>query len=246
MAVKQHKIWSKKKKIGFSIGIVFLALFLVVMLIGNIMYYWWVYPYIWYKQATFVSQNKKCEVGHVVFVGDSITDGCDLSLYYPELDAYNRGISGDTTGGVLQRMGISIYDLEPSLIVLLIGTNDYERSFKHSNEYILSNYRKILQQIKEHCPNTRVIAQSVYPIADVSFHDHYRYGHGHIKELNQGISSLCEEFGYAYADVYSLLEDEDECMDMRYSKDGLHPNDLGYQVISAYLTPIINEQLNMA
>ena len=237
------KAWSRNKKIGFGVGMGVLAVFLTVMLIGNIMYYWWVYPYIWYKRVEFSVNNRQCETGRVVFVGDSITDGCDLAAYYPELDAYNRGISGDTTGGVLNRMNISIFDLEPSVVVLLIGTNDYERSYDHSNEHILSNYRKILNQIHTKSPSTKVIAQSVYPIADVSFHDHYKYGHGHIKDLNEGIKNLCKEYGYVYADVFPLLEDKDEQMDMRYSADGLHPNDLGSKVIRSYLKPLILSQL---
>ena len=237
------KAWSKNKKIGFGVGMGVLAVFLVVMLVGNIVYYWWVYPYIWYKRIGFSAENKKCEAGHVVFVGDSITDGCDLDTFYPGLNAYNRGIAGDTTDGLLNRMDISIFDLEPSVVVLLIGTNDYERSYDHSNEHILSNYRKILQQIHVKSPSTKVVVQSVYPIADVSFHDHYKYGHGHIKDLNFGIAALCDEFGYVYVNVFSLLEDEDEQMDMRYSEDGLHPNEAGYKLISAYLSPIIYAQL---
>ena len=243
MSVKKGAPWSKKKKVGFGIGMGVLGLFLIVMLVGNIAYYWWVYPYVWYKRIAFAVENTHCETGHVVFVGDSITDGCDLSLYYPDLDAYNRGISGDTTGGVLNRMKVSVYDLQPSVVVLLVGTNDYERAFNHSNEHILSNYRKILEKIKTHCPSTRVVVQSVYPISDVSFHDHYKYGHGRIKELNRELSSLSQEFGYVYADVFSLLESENEEMDMRYSEDGLHPNDVGYRVVSAYLGPIILAQL---
>ena len=236
---KQRTPWSKNKKIGFGVGMGVLAVLLVVLLVGNIMFYWWVYPYIWYKRIEFGVQNKKCESGHVVFVGDSITDGCDLAKYYPDLDAYNRGIAGDTTDGVLHRMNISIFDLQPSVVVLLIGTNDYERCYDPTNKHILANYRAILEQIHTKAPNTKVIAQSVYPIADVNFHDHYRRGHGNIKALNEGIAALCAEFGYTFADVFPLLEESDECMDMHYSEDGLHPNDAGYQVISAYLTPLI-------
>ena len=234
---------STKKKVVIGITVALAAILLVVLLVGNIMYYWWVYPYIWYKRVTFLTANRSSESGHVVFVGDSITDGCDLATYYPTLDAYNRGIAGDTTGGLLHRMDMSIYALNPSLVVLLIGTNDYERSVAHTNEYILRNYERILSDIHSRMPDMPVIVQSVYPIADVSFHDHYRYGHGHIEALNQGIQALCAQYGYVYADVYSLLVAGDEQMDMRYSADGLHPNDDGYRVISAFLTPIIEDCL---
>ena len=233
------KKFSTKKKILLIV----VALAAVVLLVGNLVLYWWVYPYIWYKRVAFAIQNGKCETGHVVFVGDSITDSCDLDKYYEGLDAYNRGIAGDTTGGLLNRMKISVYDLEPSLIVLLIGTNDYQRAVPHTNEHILKNYTKILDNIQSKLPDTKVIVQSVYPIADVNFRTHYKHGHGHIKDLNAELKTLAESHGYRFADVYSLLEDGEEEMNMEYSNDGLHPNQEGYLKISAYLRVIIDAEL---
>ena len=237
---------SERRKLSKPTIIVLIVVAVIVavtLILGNVLLVWWVYPYIWYKRIVFNIDNTKCEKGKVVFVGDSITDSCDLDKYYEGLGAINRGIAGDTSGGVLNRMKISAYDLKPSLIVLLIGTNDYQRIPPHKNENILKNYRKILAGFKEKLPDVPVIVQSVYPIADVSFHKHYEYGHGHIEELNAGIKELAEEYGYYYADVYSLLVEKDEEMNMNYSKDGLHPNDAGYQVISAYLRPIIDSLL---
>ena len=233
----------KKLSVKAKVLIALAAVAVVVLLVGNLVLYWWVYPYIWYKRIAFSIENRKCESGHVVFVGDSITDSCDLDKYYAGLNAYNRGIAGDTTGGVLNRMNISIFDLEPSLVVLLIGTNDYQRAVPHTNEHILKNYRKILSKIRDELPDTPVIVQSVYPIANVNFRTHYKHGHGHIRDLNLGIKALAEEYGCIYVDVYSHLEAEEEEMNMDYSADGLHPNDLGYQVISAVLRPVIDAAL---
>ena len=237
---------NKKKKlsVGGKITLISLsAVVVAVLLVGNLVLYWWVYPYIWYKRIAFAVDNNKCEAGHVVFVGDSITDSCDLDKYYPEFDAYNRGIAGDTTGGLLNRINISAVDLSPSVIVLLIGTNDYQRVVPHTNEHILKNYEKILTKFKQKLPDTKVIVQSVYPIANVNFKVHYKHGHGHIKALNADLEKLTESFGYTFANVYPLLEDGEEEMNMDYSQDGLHPNDLGYQVISGYLKPIIALEL---
>ena len=67
--------------------------------------------------------NRKCEAfklenanfahGQTVFIGDSLTDGCALDVFYPELStaAYNRGIGGDTTAGVLKRLELSLFDI---------------------------------------------------------------------------------------------------------------------------------------
>ena len=90
--------------------------------------------------------EKKCNVyeienanfshGQIVFIGDSITDGCALNDYYKNLPlaVYNRGIGGDTTSGVLERLKLSLFDIKPSKIVMLIGINDINGSI--SNEKI--------------------------------------------------------------------------------------------------------------
>lgn len=241
--MKERKPWTKKKKVVTWSLVALAAALAAVLVVGNVVYYWWLYVYIDYKRVYFFTENRRVEAGHVLFVGDSITDGCDLDRYYPDLAAYNRGIAGQTADDLSHNMSGCVYDLNPSLIVLLVGTNDYQRCPAHSNEHILSVYRKILDGIQAHLPDVPVLVQSVYPISDVSFHKHYRYGHGHIEALNAALSAMAAEYGYRYADVYSLLTVGDEEMNPAYSDDGLHPNDEGYRVISAYLTPIIEEML---
>ena len=61
-----------------------------------------------------------------MFVGDSITDLYVLDDHYADLPqaVYNRGIGGDTTAGVLARLQVSVLDLQPDVVVLMIGTND--------------------------------------------------------------------------------------------------------------------------
>lgn len=240
--MSQSKPSPTTKKRTRIIAIVIASVVAIVLLVGNVADYWWLKTYIALRRVGYDIQTKNCETGHVVFVGDSITDSCDLERYYEGLGAYNRGIAGDVSEGILQRMK-NIYDLEPSLVVLLVGTNDYQRCPTHSNEHILANYRQILQQIHDNLPQTKVLVQSVYPIANVKYRAHYRYGHDQVVPLNQALQVLADEFGYRYANVYPLLATQDNTMNMDYSIDGLHPNDAGYTIISAYLRPIIDEML---
>ena len=106
-----------------------------------------------------------------------------------------------------------------------------------------STYRAILVQIKARLPKTKVVVQSVYPVSDVSFHNRYKYGHGHIESINKKLEELTLSLGYTFADVYSVITSGNEEFDKKYSDDGLHPNEEGYKVISAYLRPIIDELL---
>ena len=66
----------------------------------------------------------------VAFLGDSLTDGYDLEKYYPEFKTANRGIAGETTGGLESRLQVSVYDLKPKVCVMLIGANNMDTMFK--------------------------------------------------------------------------------------------------------------------
>ncbi len=191
--------------------------------------------------AAFRLENRFAKKGGVVFVGDSITDFCNLDIYYPGLHAANRGISGDTIEGILGRLDESVFGLQPSLVVLHGGANNFQEGYDDVETFVIDTYRQILTQIKTRLPQTKVLVQSVYPVSNVSFHNRYAYGHGHIESINRKLKALTESMGYVYADVYSHLTSGNEEFDKQYSDDGLHPNLKGYKVVSEYLRPIIDE-----
>lgn len=99
----------------------------------------------------------------LVFVGDSITEGWGgrLQESFPGLKLANRGISGDTSRGVLVRLPHDVLDLAPVGVVLLIGTNDIEE--KAAPETIAGNIRLILEAIRNHNPSLPVIVCDVFP-----------------------------------------------------------------------------------
>ena len=190
--------------------------------------------------TSFRVENRFVKKGGIVFVGDSITDFCNLDTYYPGLKAVNRGISGDTIEGILGRLDESIFELEPSIVVLLGGANNFAEGYDDVETHIVDTYRSILTQISARLPQAKVIVQSVYPVSDVSFHNRYKFGHGHINAINQKLEALTKSLGYNYADVFSVISTGDEEFDKKYTDDGLHPNKNGYAVISEYLRPIID------
>ena len=69
----------------------------------------------------------------IVCHGDSLTEGADLEKSYtwPQLvenkvkvTVLNRGIGGDTSGGLLARFQQDVVQNKPDLVVILSGTND--------------------------------------------------------------------------------------------------------------------------
>ena len=191
------------------------------------------------KQKLYKKESAAAKTGQIVFLGDSITDGCDLHKFYPGLIAFNRGIGGDTAKGVYDRMEVSVFALRPALVVLLIGINDIN-NHKKDNAVILGYYEKILSAIKERLPETRVIAQSVYPVYSKGASDIGK-NNAQIVSLNEGIRALTKKYGYIYAPTWERLTDKEGKLAAAYADDGLHPNEEGYKVISSYLTSIIKE-----
>ena len=90
--------------------------------------------------------------GAVVFLGDSITQGWgdDLGGVFPGVKVANRGISGDTTRGVLIRLKEDVLDLNPRAVVMLIGTNDLEE--KATPETIAGDFQLLIADAEDAQP----------------------------------------------------------------------------------------------
>ena len=81
-----------------------------------------------------------------VFLGNSITAGTDWAKLLDLPQAKNRGISGDITFGVLDRLQ-EIIDGKPAKIFILIGINDISRNIPDS--VILRNYKTMILRIRK-------------------------------------------------------------------------------------------------
>ena len=193
------------------------------------------------KCAAFALENANYTRGQMVFIGDSITDGYPLDAYYGDLPlkAYNRGIGGDRTDGVLARLKVSLYDLAPTKIVLMIGINDINSG--RTNDEIIANYTAILGGIKTNLPAAEVTCLSVLPMAQrvEAWGIDLTKATAQIKDLNTRIKPLAEGKGYRFVDLFPHFADENDRLIDAYSDDGLHPNATGYTVWTSVLKPLL-------
>lgn len=195
------------------------------------------------KCESYGIQNYNLSKGQIIFIGDSITDLCPLDDYYLDLPlaCYNRGIGGDTTEGVLDRLQVSIFDLMPSKVVLMIGTNDVNGG--KSEEYIVNNYAKIVKEIKKGVPNVELYCMSIIPQnKDMESYSDVDTTANNIKiqSINGKIKGLSEEQGATYIDLYPALLGKEGNLDKAYSDDGLHLNAEGFVVWSGILKPYLS------
>ena len=122
---------------------------------GPIRRYDW-YRNLWRARRSDWARHVAPDQHALVFLGDSITQGWgdDLADKFPGVKIANRGISGDTTRGVLIRLADDVLALHPSGVVLLIGTNDLEEGAAPG--IIAGNLRLILAALKQHDPTLPV------------------------------------------------------------------------------------------
>ena len=193
------------------------------------------------KCFVFEAENANFAKGQIVFIGDSITDGYVLDASYGDLPlaTYNRGIGGDTTAGVLDRLEGSVFDLAPSKIVLMIGTNDVWRG--EESKDILKRYEKILKKITKELPDTELYCMSIIPQHETESlsAEHIARTTAQILEVNPEIKALAEEYGATYVDIFGALADENNRLCLAYSDDGIHLTAAGYAVWTAHLKPYL-------
>lgn len=189
--------------------------------------------------------NKSVKEGGIVFVGDSLTENYNVYEYFKEYDVYNRGIGGDTTVGLLSRMDESIYALKPKIVVLLIGINDFELVENSTVDTIYENISKIVKEIRENCPNTKIILESLYPVykkeaSIIDVASVMRKDNQKIREVNEKIKNLNDVI---YLDVNSKISDSDGDIILDYTMEGLHVNSKGYEYISKLIKEVIKNIL---
>ena len=79
----------------------------------------------------------------------------------PDLRVYNRGISGNKVFQLADRWKEDCLDIQPDVLTILIGVNDFWHKMKHGYkgtvEIYASDYRKLLEQTLHSLPELKLI-----------------------------------------------------------------------------------------
>jgi lysophospholipase L1-like esterase len=189
----------------------------------------------WNDRRAHFAEEKARQKHAIVFFGDSITQGWsdDFRGKFPGLNVANRGISGDTSRGLLARVDEDVLALDPSAIVLLIGTNDI--GVKVAPEDIAANIKLLLKKIAAHNPNIPIILCEVMPTSGAKQHrpvDQVRKLNGLLTDMVRGNKQV------TMLDTYTLFAGPDGEATLAEFPDLLHPNDIGYNKWKAGLWPL--------
>ncbi|WP_313535217.1 GDSL-type esterase/lipase family protein [Sphingomonas sp.] len=180
----------------------------------------------------------------VVFLGDSITDGWDLTRSFPGKPYVNRGIGSQVTAQMLVRFEQDVVALHPRAVVILGGVNDVTGFLQvESVESIVANIDAMADIATAH--GIAVVLCSILPVND--------YGDAaravvrerkpaELRRINAALRALAAKRHFAYADYDAVLADTQGAMRADYTRDGIHPLAPGY----ARMTPVAQRAIDHA
>jgi lysophospholipase L1-like esterase len=156
-----------------------------------------------------------------VLIGDS------LSLWFPPENLsvgrlwLNQGISGDTTGGILERISF-LSPTHPDQIYVMAGINDLRRG--KSDDEIINNLYEIIHRLRTDHPHAQIILQSILPTRFAAIPN------SRIQNINRQLAVIAQEAGANYLDIHRYFLDEQGNLRRELTTDGLHLNVQGYAV----------------
>ena len=202
--------------------------------VGPIRRYDW-FKNLWNERRSAWAGKKAADKRALVFLGDSITQGFgdDFQGAFPGVKLANRGISGDTTRGMLLRLADDCLALDPAGVVMLMGTNDLEEGAEP--ETIAGNVKAIISAIEAKNPRTPIIVCQVFPSAA----DKKRPAEK-IKKLNALVAEQVKgDPRVRLVDTWTLFADGEGDAKPEEFPDLLHPNELGYAKWVAAIRPVL-------
>jgi len=143
----------------------------------------------------------------IVMLGDSLTEWGNWHELVPEFRVINRGIAGDTSFGVLERLQ-EVIDRRPKLVFVMVGTNDL--GLQVQPDTLLRNLREIV---------TRLRAASITPVAQsILFRGRWlQEDNTTIAAVNADLAAVCAAHGIRFLDLNPLM-----------APDGWLPDDMTY------------------
>ncbi|XDD43474.1 SGNH/GDSL hydrolase family protein [Leptospira sp. WS60.C2] len=188
----------------------------------------------------YAEDNRKIKQSEIVFAGDSL-----VHLFLPDLMAKefpgksvtNRGIGGDMTETLLTRMEDDVLSLNPKIVVIEIGGNDFIQGKCLS--LVQTHLLSIIKTIHSRNPQTRIFLLAVPPTR--------------VRELNQ-IVPVYNLFlnqvartttNVEYIELWDMMRNPDSPTlseeFIRPNGDSLHFNEKGYELWGKKLRPYLQK-----
>ncbi|MBN2350669.1 MAG: sialate O-acetylesterase [Bacteroidales bacterium] len=160
----------------------------------------------------------------IIMLGNSHTQNFEWHEIFGNVNIKNRGINGDITKGVLQRIA-EVTESKPQKVFIEIGVNDLLNGFFMDS--VFYNYERIIQNIRDQSPETRIYIQNLLPTGWNKLNTNTPVLPD-IIELNERLKVHCSNNGFVYIDLFSKFVHGEQLNPLYDSGDHIHLNGTGY------------------
>ena len=182
----------------------------------------------------------------VVLIGDSITElwASSHNEFFTSRGYLGRGISGQVSTQMLARFSQDVIALGPEVVVINAGTNDIaENQGTYNQERTLEAIVAMVRLAQAN--GIKPVLSSVLPASGFRWRPEIKDAQEKITALNARIREFAEANKLLYVDYYSALLSPDRTgLDIRYSKDGVHPVIDGYLLMEPLVTEAVDKALS--
>ena len=168
---------------------------------------------------------------NAVFIGDSITEGIKtygMMTNATVIAATGINLSTITTSAVVKTESgrVTVLDAlkqypETGKIYILLGANGIAWMEKDS---FVQMYSDFVKELKAQCPDALIYIQSIFPINEDKFSEHYdsEITNEKIREYNSALLDMSKELGVYYLNVAETIADQNGALSDDATTDGMH------------------------
>jgi lysophospholipase L1-like esterase len=192
----------------------------------------------YHKSRLAVFKSEQILRNKIVFAGCSITEFGKWNELLNDTSIINRGIAGDNSFGLLNRID-DIINLRPAMLFISIGINDIAKDIPL--QITVDNILEFVKRLKSNSPKTKIFVHSILPTNAANRQNqdevisHYKKN-DKVIELNTILEQASEVNDFIFVDLHSSFKDMDGNLNLEFAdKDGLHLNAKGYLLWSGIL-----------
>lgn len=196
-----------------------------------------------YKKRLEEITKSDIEKGEVIFAGDCVIEYYDCEHFLPDANIYNHGIGGDTTDSLKKSLFKRVIKHKPRKLFISIGSNDFGFDQKSVKE-IYNNIMEIIEEVRRRSKKTEIYLLSVLPVNPanlesinrdyVDSRDNYE-----INMLNYYLRNYARKNRIKFIDLKEHLATSFDQLDLKYTFDGFHLNEHGYDQVTKLIKQFI-------
>ncbi len=197
------------------------------------------------KRREFARQDAAQIKREVVLAGDSLVEAWAPLPLAGRIQLANRGIAGDSTNGLHERLLRDVVALQPRVAVVLIGVNDlylFGSMYRPDRaRHAAANIVSLAQRLVGH--GIRPLVVSLLPVRTAITAESTELSNELIRAVNAELARELPRTGAVWLDAYDPLSDEKKWLREEYSQGGLHLTPAGYAALNALVEPALDKML---